>query len=391
MKQQSLFDGDDRRGADRPIVPLGMVGDAASLSKAQRRFNRLIADIEVARHELARWNAYLPIYGQRVRAEIEPIQTRLRQAHIAMVELLDRAMRGGRLIKTQRAKVRGILSSMLSGLLEEGHEPALEKLHDKYCGVRYEEGQRQEAEMLRELASDFLGVGVDDDAISSPEAMARAIGQKMRAPAGEAEPAPRTRRKKSAQAAARETVRQQAEQGASRSVREIYRKLVSELHPDREMDPVERARKTQLIQKVNQAYEGKDLLALLELQLAIEQIDPLALANMAEERLQHYNLVLEEQLKRLQQEVSELAMPFVMMLADAVPRKVTPAVVQRAIDEDLQTMRLDLQQLQSDLERFRDIRQLKASLRDYRIQAVGEDDLNALATLLFEGRRGRRR
>jgi len=38
---------------------------------------------------------------------------------------------------------------------------------------------------------------------------------------------------------------------------------------------------------------------------------------MAEERLQHYNLVLEEQLKRLQQEVSELAMPFVMMLADA--------------------------------------------------------------------------
>jgi len=51
---------------------------------------------------------------------------------------------------------------------------------------------------------------------------------------GEAEPAPRARRKKGAQAVAREALRQHAEQDASRSVREIYRKLVSELHPDRE-------------------------------------------------------------------------------------------------------------------------------------------------------------
>ena len=86
-----------------------------------------------------------------------------------------------------------------------------------------------------------------------------------------------------------------------------------------------------------------------------------------------------------------MAMPFVMMLADAAPRKVTPGVVQRAIDEDLQAMRLDLQHLQSDLERFRDIRQLKASLRDYRSQGLDEEDLDALAMLLFKGRRGRRR
>jgi len=391
MKQQSLFDGDDRRGVERAVVPLGVAGSAASLSRAQKKFNRLIADLEAARRELARWNGYLPTYGQRVLTEIEPMQAHLRQARIAMVELLDQTMRGGRLTRAQDAKVRDILSSMLSDLLEEGHEPALERLHDKYCNVRYEEGQRQEAEMLREMASDFLGVEVDDDEISSPEEMARAIEQKMRPPAGEAEPASRARRKKSAQAVAREALRQQAEQGASRSVREIYRKLVSELHPDREMDPVERARKTQLIQKVNQAYEGKDLLALLELQLAIEQIDASALANMAEERLQHYNLVLEEQLKRLQQEVSELAMPFVMMLADGAPRKVTPEVVQRAIDEDLQAMRLVLQHLQSDLERFRDIRQLKAGLRDYRIQGLDEEDLDAVAMLLFKGHRGRRR
>jgi len=54
MKQQSLFDGDDRRGVGRAVVPLGVVGSAASLSRAQKKFNRLIADLEAARQELAK-------------------------------------------------------------------------------------------------------------------------------------------------------------------------------------------------------------------------------------------------------------------------------------------------------------------------------------------------
>src|SRR5258706_6788401 len=317
------------------------------------------------------------------------MQARLRQARIAMVELLDQTMRGGGLTRAQRAKVRDILSSMLSGLLEEGHEPALERLHDKYCDVRYEEGQRQEAEMLRELASDFLGVEVDDDEISSPEEMARAIEQKMRPPAGEAEPAPRARRKKGAQAVAREALRQHADQGASRSVREIYRKLVSELHPDREMDPVERARKTQLIQKVNLAYEAKDLAGLLEMQLRIAQIDHTRLANAAEERISLYNVILTEQTKQLQQEISEFIAPFLMVLAGHAPRKLTPEVIERLMDEDLAALQSDLLQTEGDLKQLQDIRQIKEYLKGYRIERMDDMDFDAFAALLFD-RRGRR-
>jgi curved DNA-binding protein CbpA len=42
-------------------------------------------------------------------------------------------------------------------------------------------------------------------------------------------------------------------------VREVFRKLASELHPDRETDPAEHARKTELMQRVNQAYKAGDL------------------------------------------------------------------------------------------------------------------------------------
>jgi len=99
-------------------------------------------------------------------------------------------------------------------------------------------------------------------------------------------------------------MREQAAQGASRAMREVFRKLASELHPDREPDPDERVRKTVLMQRVNQAYAAGDLLALLELQLSIEQIDASTLAGIAQDRLAHYNHVLEAQLQSLQDELS---------------------------------------------------------------------------------------
>ena len=58
-----------------------------------------------------------------------------------------------------------------------------------------------------------------------------------------------------------------------RAVREIFRKLASALHPDRETDPGERARKTALMQRANVAYAANDLLGLLELQFEVDQID----------------------------------------------------------------------------------------------------------------------
>ncbi|WP_341888453.1 hypothetical protein [Variovorax sp. YR752] len=46
-------------------------------------------------------------------------------------------------------------------------------------------------------------------------------------------------------------------------MRDIFRKLASALHPDRETDAQQRKVKTALMQKANQAYAANDLLALL--------------------------------------------------------------------------------------------------------------------------------
>jgi hypothetical protein len=76
---------------------------------------------------------------------------------------------------------------------------------------------------------------------------------------------------------------------------------VKALHPDREPDPAEKARKTELLQRVTAAYERNELLTLLRLQLELERLDPAHLENLADTQLAPYNRLLREQVQELEQ------------------------------------------------------------------------------------------
>ena len=110
-----------------------------------------------------------------------------------------------------------------------------------------------------------------------------------------AEP-PRKRNKREQASDARRKVEADA---LTQSLREIYRKLASSLHPDRERDVAVRAEKTALMQRINIAYQNKDLLALLTLQMEVEQINSASLGDVPEARLAQYNQILREQLDTL--------------------------------------------------------------------------------------------
>ena len=390
MKQPTLFDHDSQRSRDRadPFTPLVVAVNAATLTKAQKQFNQWIAKIAAQREDLARWQAFVPVYQRRYSAEFEPLNARLRKCRIAMVALLDRAMDDKALGKQQKAKVQDMLLGQLSDLLSQGQDAELVRLYDKHSEVGFEEAQQEDVEFLRAMASDVLGVDVEPDSgPATTEELARMIAEKMRSAQAEQAQPPKKARKKNAKAAAQHALREQAEQGASRAIREVYRKLASELHPDRETDPEERRRKTALMQQVNQAYGKKDLLALLELQLSIEQIDAAALAGMARERLLHYNRVLQEQSERLRQELSQVMMPFVMMMTGRISRQFTPELVQRGLDADIASLKRTLRALQSDLVAYADIKRLKSDLKHYRIDASYEDEESMLEDLMFEALR----
>lgn len=394
MKQASLFDDADRSSA---LPALGVPGSKPTLSKAQKLFNKLIDRIASQRRLLQEWRDFVPVYQRRFVAEIAPLNDRLRQGRIAMVELLDRAMDHKALGKTHRAKVRDILLGQLAELLAESEDPALVRLYDKYSEVSFADEKEADLDFARAMAGEVFGVDPDArQSATTQEELTQRIAEQMEAAAAaqaQQTAARRKTRKKSAKAAALEAMREQVAQGASRAIREVFRKVASELHPDREPDEAERARKTALMQQANQAYAAGDLLALLELQLRIEQIDPATLGGIADERLAHYNHVLDEQLQRLQEELAEITAPFEAFVKGWVPRPFMPAMVQRALDEDVQALQGMLEGLEADLVGFRDIKVLKNQLRHYRIGQAAPDDLELLEQLLagaFLGR-GRRR
>ncbi len=384
MYQRSLLD-DALSEPGRGVV--GIVGSAPTLTPAQRKFNQLIERINLQRQELEDWRVYRQIYHQQLADHHQPAMSRLREKQIAMVRLLDRILDGKALGKRERAKARDILSHLLSQLLADSQEPEFVRLYDKYAERSFGDEQQEHLEVMRTLASEAFGVDVEAySGGESPEELAHWLDAQLRA--GRPEPQQPPPRKKSAKTIAREALREQAAQGGTRAVREVFRKLASELHPDRETDPAEHARKTELMQRVNQAYKAGDLLALLELQLSIEQIDPKALAGLAEERLRHYIHVLEEQSRRLREELTEFVAPFAMAMGGFPVRKLSPAIVKRALEVDIHEIQALVRTLEVDLVRFQDIPTFKRSLRDYQIDPI--DDMDFGMPREFRPRRRRR-
>jgi hypothetical protein len=373
MQQASLFDDAPPESPGRAVTVLGVLGSASVLTKAQRKFNKLIERLTQQRVELTRWQAFRQVYHQRLADHYQPVAARLREKRVAMVRLLDRTMDGKALKARERAKVRDIIGHLLSQVLAEVQDEDLVRLYDKYADRSFADEQQENLDLMRTLASEAFGVDVAAYAGGeSPEELVHWLDEQVQA----ANPEPRrsTARKKTAKVRAREALQREAAQGGTRAVREVFRKLASELHPDRETDPAEHARKTELMQRVNQAYKAGDLLALLELQLSIEQINPAALAGLADERLRHYIHVLEEQSRRLRDELSELTAPFLMAVGEVAYGKLSPAIVQRALEADIREIQGMVRAVEADLVRFRDVQQLKWSLQYYQIESADDDD-----------------
>lgn len=362
MQQTRLFDDDPVIPGCSAIAVLRVLGGSTTLTKAQKKFNKLVEKLNGQRRELERWQAFRNTYQQKLTGEYEPLAARLREQRIAMAKLFDRAMDGKELSKHERGKVREFLRELVAELLAESADSELVHLHDKYADTSFLEGQQDRLEIMKSFAAEAFGVNTEAyEGGESTEEFEDWLDEQVQASRSEPRPPKSQHRKKSAD-------------GGTRTVREVFRKLVSELHPDRETDPVEQARKTELMQKVNQAYKAGDLLALLELQLRIEQIDSAALAGLAEERLGRYTQVLEQQSRRLRDELAECVAPFAMASGGSLSRKLTPEAVRHKLEIDIRELKGILRNVELDLIRFQDIRLLRDSLRQHPVEPFDDDE-----------------
>lgn len=325
---------------------------ASALTPEQKRFNNLIRQIEQMRRTLAAWQDNVPLYAQAYTQLIAPLITDLAAARREWAFALDHLLDQPGWTKAERAALREMVCDCVGEILASNGEndPALKALFDKHGEVDFDTEQRQARMALKDLMESMTGLDLGDDVeIASEEDLFVRMQEHLRSKAAgagsQAADAPGRRRRKTAAQQRRESEAQLATQ----SLREIFRKLASALHPDRETDPERRAAKTALMQKVNQAYASNDLLTLLELQLQIEQVDAGHIANASAQRLKHYNKVLSEQLAELKAEIIRVEAGFRASFGLEPGWGLNPTKLAVSIERNAKHLRADLAMHRRDM------------------------------------------
>ena len=332
-----------------------------TLSKAQQAFNTLVKKIEIRRHELAQWQATVALYQQKIASSYRPLIASFHQQKIAFVQALDLALCRAGLSRSERAMVEDIVCTLAAQLLSdvelsEVDDDTVKAIYNRYHEVDFD---TQEAALTSAFQAGlerdpevYLDDVIPEDAWQDD--MQASVSQR-------AQP-----KKKTAKKLAREASQKAEENETSLSIREVYRKLASALHPDREPDEAERERKTGLMQRVNQAYAKKDLLKLLELQLELEHIDAHTIAGLSEDRLRHYSKVLKEQVKELEQEIAQLEYPLKAQFHVHPNQTLSFKSVMPLLMTDIAALQRHMRQVKQDMQMLHDLPNFKAWLKAYK-------------------------
>ena len=366
--------------ANVKIVSSATGHQQANLSKGQKVFNNLVKKIEKMRTRLAAWEQAVPSYQQKYINEWAPLIESSMDLRSKLVCCLDRAYDQRGLTKTDRRAIANLITELAGELVAARNDPQMKTLYNQYSQSDYDSEEAANLKGMQFVLEGVLGVALGDDLdLSSPDDLLARAQEKIHASQREfdaerqAREKRQTKRAKSAKQLAFEA-RQQAEaHQLSGSIREVYRKLASALHPDREADPQERDRKTALMQRVNQAYDKQNLLQLLELQLELEHIDQSAINNLSEDRLKHYNKILKDQLAELEQEIHHAEGGFRAQFDIPPFVAVSPSTIMRDLASDIVSLQFAIRDLERDLLVFDDANATKAWVKHLRSQSRVND------------------
>ncbi len=274
---------------------------AQTLSPAARAYNLQLARIE----KLQSQRDELDALGQAHRAELQrwvhPLRVRQRQRMGDMARFLATQLDNKALSRLQRERARDALCELAQALAAEG-DRAMAALHDRHSPRTLAQIRQAAADTLRARLEAALGKPLDDLAAdASPEALLRA-GMARLQQADDESQARRRARAEARKARKVPAARQVQLADADTTLRRLFRQLASALHPDREPDPERRMRKTALMSAANAAYERKDLVTLMRLQVQAELADPAAVSRLTDDRLASLTLLLKQQVAELERE-----------------------------------------------------------------------------------------
>ncbi len=381
--------------AQGPASQLEIAQAAAQAQTPEhKRFHTLMGKISQAKARMARWQAELPQFNRLYEAGVRPLLKELLEQRRVWAFELEAVLAVQRWNKVDAETLSELICDLCDGLIDsaEGEPDAeLKALFNRHSDIDFDARAQAELHSLKGMIENMGDLDLGDDPIeSADELMAKAreqMAQKHReqqqARAG-AEPgaeadwfgegpfheAPPRRKNKRASAAEKKAAEEA--QRISQTVREVFRKLASALHPDRAeagISTAALAERTALMQRANSAYEANDLLALLELQLLIEQVDLSQAASIAASQVRHFNKVLAEQLRELEREMDGLQHTFETSYGLDLGKRIDPAKLETVYKEEMRELQFAKSRIEHDRRLFRhDPAHAKRFLKQWRAE-----------------------
>ena len=358
-------------------------------SPEQRKYQQLANKIATARETLRVWMDEVPPIARLHHQKVQPLQTEWASQSWQLLQEVEHLLTTTKLSQPDQQTLQRVLAEGARDLIDSDNisddaADALEAMHDRYSPVSLAEDRLAETSSLKDLFQNITGVDLGDRVFKTTEELHQHAEETLRraAEAGEGGPTfdfGATKAKKQTanqkKRAAAELAKKDAEaQATATSLREVFRKLASALHPDRAVDDADRERRTVLMQRVNQAYSSEDLLGLFALQLEIEQIDTEHLAKVSTERLRHYNRILATQRQELQAQIAMQVEHFGLHHGIEPWRRLNPKRLGPVLQEELLGLRGLIAQVQHDLRKLQTPVGVKQWIKQRRSFHTIEDD-----------------
>ena len=270
----------------------------AEHSPQQKKLNRLIEQIEQQKIQLEMWQKAKDEIQQYTQKTFMPVYTELHQVLFDQLEQLWNGLSNYELSKTDAAQLDDKIYA-LAKILQDSkllNQQQLKKVNELYSyylqSAEYTQNKKSKKKKISDAEDFFNGeTYTDETEFDDVEEWSTESYRQARAQA-------KLKRQQEKQA--------QAEKLTTQSLKTVYLKIASIIHPDREQDESKKVEKTELLQQANTAYEQQDLFYLLKLQIQIEHNQSVSKKGLSPEQVNFYKLALDAQSQKLQSEIDDL-------------------------------------------------------------------------------------
>ncbi|MFN0296926.1 molecular chaperone DnaJ [Acinetobacter albensis] len=283
-------------------LKLSVQQDSQNLSPQQKKLNRLIEQIEQQKIQLTAWQKAQAEIQQQARKTLVPIYTELHNILFQQLEQLWNSLQRYEFSKADIAQLDNKIQNLaailkISQVLSE--QQKLKVIQIDHFYQQHTEHNQAKKNKKKPTIKSHDPTETYDQHLNHEQAEVDLDGYEYDTHQHEVE---REQHRLNRQKQKRE----QAQKMADQSLKTVYLKIASIIHPDREQDEQLKVEKTEMLQHANAAYEKQDLFYLLKLQIQVEQNRGVAQKSLSNEQVKFYKLALDAQKQQLDAQIDDI-------------------------------------------------------------------------------------